>query len=173
MFLRNQWGINDGVDLQSGLYIGGQLVGIGNQIAMGGGGIRAGAGLIGKGPMIGGQALQLVGGGQIAAGGVAAGSVAAGAIAVASGGMLGMGAANMCSIGPGRSGSKLWDLLKPFRGKTRTNGLKGRKQRYYEWDRTHGDIEVYDSNGQHLGSMDANTGLMTKPMSPGREIKIK
>jgi hypothetical protein len=70
------------------------------------------------------------------------------------------------------SGNPSWNKLKPFRGKTKTNGEKGRDKRYYEKDHTHGDVEVYDSNGNHLGSMDPNTGEMTKPPVPGRRIDI-
>jgi len=66
--------------------------------------------------------------------------------------------------------SPVWQDLKPHKGKTKTDG-KGRKKRFYEWDYTHGDIEVYDRNGKHLGSMDPKTGKMYKPAEPGREIK--
>ena len=34
------------------------------------------------------------------------------------------------------------------------------------------DIEVYDKNGKHLGSMDPTTGEMYKPAVPGRTITI-
>ena len=64
-----------------------------------------------------------------------------------------------------------WEKLQPYRGKTRTNGASGKDRRYYEKDRTHGDVEVYDSRGKHLGSMDPITGRMTKPPVPGREIE--
>ena len=66
-----------------------------------------------------------------------------------------------------------WKELKPFRGKTRTNGKTGKKKRYYEWDHTHKDVEVYDRNGNHLGSMDPKTGRMTKPSVKGRTIDIE
>jgi RHS repeat-associated protein len=65
-----------------------------------------------------------------------------------------------------------WRDLKSFRGKTRTNGETGKNKRYYEKDYTHGDVEVYDSTGKHLGSMDPDTGEMTKPPVPGRKIKV-
>ena len=55
-------------------------------------------------------------------------------------------------------------------GGTRTNGESGKKRRFYEWDHTHGDVEVYDGRGKHLGSADPQTGEMTKPPVPGREI---
>jgi len=46
--------------------------------------------------------------------------------------------------------SPIWKKFKQHRGKTFTNGLKGKKKEFYEWDYTHNDIEVYDSKGRHL-----------------------
>lgn len=69
------------------------------------------------------------------------------------------------------SGKDFWNDLDRCRGSgTRTNGEKGRKRRYYEWDHTHGDVEVYNDRGEHLGSADPQTGEMTKPPVPGRKI---
>jgi hypothetical protein len=65
-----------------------------------------------------------------------------------------------------------WEDLQPYRGKTKTNGEKGKQRRYYEWDHTHGDVEVYDRRGKHLGSMDPETGEMTKPPVKGRKIDL-
>lgn len=66
-----------------------------------------------------------------------------------------------------KSESTVWQRLQPSRGKTRTDG-----KRYFEWDHTHGDIEVYDKRGRHLGSMDPVTGHMSKPAVPGRKIEL-
>ena len=64
-----------------------------------------------------------------------------------------------------------WKDLKPFRGKIKTNGLKGSQRRYYEKDYTHRDVEVYDRYGKHLGSMDPKTGEWTKgPAKDARDI---
>ena len=68
--------------------------------------------------------------------------------------------------------SRFWQSLKGFRGKTKTNGLSGKDRRFFEWDHTHNDIEVYDNKGKHLGSADPNTGEITKPAVPGRRIDI-
>lgn len=68
------------------------------------------------------------------------------------------------------SESEVWRGLQPHRGRTRTNGESGRRRRLYEWDYQHGEIEVYDRNGRHLGAMDAETGEMTKDPEPGRVI---
>jgi RHS repeat-associated protein len=69
---------------------------------------------------------------------------------------------------PGKG--KFWEGLEPHQGKTRRSG-EGRDRRYYEQDRTHGDVEVYNRRGEHLGSADSNTGQMIKPPVPGRTIK--
>ncbi|MGR5984449.1 SAR2788 family putative toxin [Bacillus cytotoxicus] len=70
-----------------------------------------------------------------------------------------------------KSNSPVWKGLSPHKGKTKTSG-KGSKKKYYEWDHTHNDIEVYDSKGKHLGSMDPLTGDMIKGPVKGRSIKI-
>jgi hypothetical protein len=72
----------------------------------------------------------------------------------------------------GKSHSPIWRGLRPYRGKTKANGLSGKKQNDHEWDHTHGDIEVDDSAGRHLGTMDPTTGNMTKPPVKGRMIEI-
>jgi RHS repeat-associated protein len=61
-----------------------------------------------------------------------------------------------------------WDALKPHRGGIRTNGESGKQRRYYSRDRQHGDLEVWDREGGHLGSADPKTGQPTKPAVPGR-----
>jgi Cytotoxic len=69
--------------------------------------------------------------------------------------------------------SSFWRSTKSFRGKTRTNGESGNAKKYYEWDHTHKDIEVYNKNGNHLGSIDPVTGQQTKPAVLGRKINLK
>jgi RHS repeat-associated protein len=68
--------------------------------------------------------------------------------------------------------SPVWQRLKPYRGQTKTNGLSGAAREYYEWDYTHGDIEVYNRRGVHIGSMDPGTGQIIKPAVPGRSIRV-
>jgi RHS repeat-associated protein len=72
----------------------------------------------------------------------------------------------------GPSESSIWKNLLPYRGKTKTNGQKGKDKRFYEWDRRHNDIEVYGGRGTHLGSMHPTTGVIYKPPVPGRSIPI-
>lgn len=59
-----------------------------------------------------------------------------------------------------------WKDLKPFKGKTKTDGKK-----LYEKDYTHKDMGGYEKRGNHLGSADMNTGEMTKLPVPGRTIR--
>lgn len=72
----------------------------------------------------------------------------------------------------GKKGNSFWNRLKNWRGKTKTNGESGKKRRYFEMDRTHGDLEGYDRHGNHIGSFDPKTGIRTKPPIPGRRINI-
>jgi Cytotoxic len=68
------------------------------------------------------------------------------------------------------SESAVWSQLSTYRGSIRSSGTSGRKREYYEWDHTHGDIEVFDRLGRHLGSMHPQTGVMHKPPVPGRTL---
>lgn len=67
----------------------------------------------------------------------------------------------------GKSESQVWKELKPYKGGLRTDG-KGDK--IYDWDHTHNDIGVYNSRGDHLGSMNPVSGEMYKPAVAGRSI---
>lgn len=69
--------------------------------------------------------------------------------------------------------SPIWKSLKPWRGKTKTNGLTGKDKRLYEYDNTHNEVEVYNARGEHLGAMDAATGEMIKPAVSGRRINVR
>ena len=77
----------------------------------------------------------------------------------------------ICKIA--KSESPIWNAFKSWRGKTKTNGLSGKDKQYYEYDSTHGEIEVYNARGQHLGAMDAETGNITKPAVAGRRIDVR
>ncbi len=61
--------------------------------------------------------------------------------------------------------SPVWRELKPYKGQTRTDGEK-----FYKWDHTHNDIEVFSTKGKkdHLGSMNPMTGKIYKPAVKGR-----
>ena len=70
---------------------------------------------------------------------------------------------------PSKSESKVWRKLDNYRDGIKRSG-SGRNQRFYKWDHTHNDIEVYNHRGKHLGSMDPSTGKMYKPPAPGRTL---
>ena len=63
--------------------------------------------------------------------------------------------------------SPIWTGLSARSGRTKTDGDK-----LYEWDFTHGDIEVYNARGEHLGTMHPVSGAMIKPAVKGRTIDI-
>lgn len=71
-----------------------------------------------------------------------------------------------------RATSAIWKGLKVWRGKTKTNGKTGKDREYYEWDNTHGEIEVYDRRGQHKGVIDPTTGEQIKSPVKGRSIDV-
>jgi uncharacterized protein YdcH (DUF465 family) len=82
------------------------------------------------------------------------------------------------SVNPGAEGaeqvitkadSPIWRGFSPFRGQTKMSGAGGNRQ-YYEWDFTHGDIEVYNARGEHLGTKHAVTGAMIKSAVEGRVL---
>ncbi|TQS42778.1 RHS repeat-associated core domain-containing protein [Cryptosporangium phraense] len=70
------------------------------------------------------------------------------------------------------SQSPKWRGFRNFRGNRKYNGKDGRAREYYEWDYTHGDIEVYDYRGVHKGSMEPTTGKIYKPAVRGRRITL-
>lgn len=53
---------------------------------------------------------------------------------------------------PTKGESEVWQDLDNA-GNGRKQSGSGSRRRYYEWDHTHNDIEVYDKNGKHQGSM--------------------
>lgn len=42
---------------------------------------------------------------------------------------------------------------------------------YYTWDTLHGEAEVFNKRGVHLGVVDPITGLAIKPAVKGRKIR--
>jgi hypothetical protein len=46
------------------------------------------------------------------------------------------------------------------------------KRQLYEWDSTHGEVEVYNLRGRHLGAADAVTGELIKAARRGRRIDV-
>lgn len=44
------------------------------------------------------------------------------------------------------------------------------ESRYYTWDSLHGELEVFNKQGIHIGVACPTSGLMTKPAVRGRRI---
>lgn len=44
--------------------------------------------------------------------------------------------------------------------------------RYFTWDSLHGEIEVFNTRGRHLGAADPVSGVMIKPAVKGRTINL-
>ncbi len=72
---------------------------------------------------------------------------------------------------PTKSESKVWRDFEHYKRDIKTNGKSGSAREYYQWDHLHNDIEVYDSNFNHKGSMDPRSGLTHKPAVVGRKLK--
>ena len=45
-------------------------------------------------------------------------------------------------------------------------------QRLYTWDALHGEIEVFNKRGRHLGAVDPITGYLVKDPVAGRKIDV-
>ena len=45
-------------------------------------------------------------------------------------------------------------------------------KRIYTWDSLHGEIEVFNGRGKHLGAVDPQTGKMKNSAVPGRTIDV-
>jgi len=63
-----------------------------------------------------------------------------------------------------------FEYLGVINGERRWRSDRGK--RLYTWDSLHGEIEVFNARGKHLGAMDPITGEMTKPAIPGRTIDV-
>ena len=68
--------------------------------------------------------------------------------------------------------STIWQNLSPYKGKIKTNEKTGKNKRYFTWDYEHGgEIEVFDSRGYHIGTIEPKTGKQIKDAVQGRNIK--
>lgn len=45
-------------------------------------------------------------------------------------------------------------------------------KRIYTWDSLHGEIEVFNNRGFHLGVIEPETGMSIKPAVKGRRIDV-
>ena len=60
--------------------------------------------------------------------------------------------------------------LKTMNGERRWGNVDG--TRIYTWDSLHGEIEVYNARGTHVGVADAVSGLPIKAAVKGRRIDV-
>jgi len=44
---------------------------------------------------------------------------------------------------------------------------------FYTWDSLHGEIEVFNKRGRHLGAVDSLTGVFIKDEVKGRKLNLK
>lgn len=63
-----------------------------------------------------------------------------------------------------------FESLGAINGQRRWRSDNGK--RLYTWDSLHGEIEVFNARGKHLGAMDPVTGEMIKSAVPGRAIDV-
>jgi hypothetical protein len=50
--------------------------------------------------------------------------------------------------------------------------VKRKKERYCTWDALHGEIEVLNKQGKHIGVVDAVSGELIKDAVEGRSINV-
>lgn len=62
------------------------------------------------------------------------------------------------------------DYLGYLYGEQRWRDRKGRE--IYTWDALHGEIEVYNLRGRHMGVADPVTGKRIKPARKERRIRV-
>ncbi len=46
------------------------------------------------------------------------------------------------------------------------------RKRLFTWDALHGEVEVFDRRGHHLGALEPDAGEMLKPAVKGRTIDV-
>lgn len=62
------------------------------------------------------------------------------------------------------------ESLGSFNGEKRWRSVDG--TRLYAWDAFHGEVEVYNRRGHHLGSLDPMSGKLIKDAVRGRKIDV-
>jgi hypothetical protein len=63
-----------------------------------------------------------------------------------------------------------FEYLGAFNGERRWRSPGGR--RLYTWDSLHGEVEVFNGRGKHLGALAPITGAWVKEAVPGRHIDV-
>jgi hypothetical protein len=76
----------------------------------------------------------------------------------------------MTNILPPKTGFVETLVKIPWHGEPRW--MDETRRRIYTWDRTHGEFEVYNRRGRHLGAVDSVTGHWIKEAVAGRKIHV-
>ncbi len=63
-----------------------------------------------------------------------------------------------------------FEYLGAFGGERRWRSDGGK--RLYTWDSLHGEVEVFNARGRHLGALDPVTGAWVRPAVAGRTIDV-
>ena len=63
-----------------------------------------------------------------------------------------------------------FEFLGAINGARRWRSHAGK--RLYTWDALHGEVEVFNARGKHLGALDPITGDWVKGAVPGRRIDV-
>lgn len=64
---------------------------------------------------------------------------------------------------------RTFESLGAFYGRKRWRSSDGK--RIYTWDELHGEIEVFNKRGKHLGVIDCNGNIIKTPVK-GRKINV-
>ena len=62
------------------------------------------------------------------------------------------------------------EYIGAFKGEKRWRSIN--KKRLYTWDGLHGEIEVFNNRGRHLGVLEPQNGMLIKPAIKGRKIDV-
>jgi hypothetical protein len=76
----------------------------------------------------------------------------------------------MTNISPPKRG--FIETLRRLAWNGETRWIDAAGARLYTWDRTHGEFEVFNREGRHLGAVDAASGALLKPAKKGRSIDV-
>lgn len=63
-----------------------------------------------------------------------------------------------------------FEYIGAYSGERRWRSHGGK--RLYTWDSLHGEVEVFNARGKHLGALDPVTGTLVKLAVPGRTIDV-
>lgn len=62
------------------------------------------------------------------------------------------------------------EYIGSFNGEKRWRSIDNK--RLYTWDGLHGEIEVFNNRGRHLGVLEPQNGMPIKPAKKGRKINV-